>query len=127
MGGVTYDTGALVAAERNSRQMWALHAGYLAEEVIPAVPAPVLAEAWRGGSRQASLSRLLRMCDTEPMSEELARNVGVLAGKSGHDDIVDVSVVEGAVRRGDAVVTSNMTRIRMVADATGARLRIESI
>ena len=127
MGGVTYDTGALVAAERNNRQMWALHAGYLAEEVIPTVPAPVLAEAWRGGSQQASLSRLLRMCDTEPMSEELARHVGVLAGKSGHDDIVDVSVVEGAVRRGDAVVTSNMTHIQMVADATGARLRIESI
>jgi hypothetical protein len=126
MGGVTYDTGALVAAERNNRQMWALHAGYLAE-VIPAVPAPVLAEAWRGGSRQASLSRLLRMCDTEPMSEELARHVGVLAGKSGHDDIVEVSVVEGAVRRGDAVVTSNMTHIRMVADATSASLRIESI
>ena len=127
MGGVTYDTGALVAAERNSRQMWALHAGYLAEEVIPTVPAPVLAQAWRGGSRQASLSRLLRMCETEPMSEELARNVGVLAGKSGHDDIVDVCVVEGAVRRGDAVVTSDLTHIQIVADAIGASLRIESI
>jgi hypothetical protein len=127
MGGVTYDTGALVAAERNNRQMWALHAGYLAEEVIPTVPAPVLAEAWRGGSRQASLSRLLRMCDTEPMSEELARYVGLLAGESGHHDIVDVSVVEGAVRRGDAVVTSNLAHIRMVADAAGAGLRIESI
>ena len=125
MGGVTYDTGALVAAERNNRQMWALHAGYLAEEVIPTVPAPVLAEAWRGGSRQASLSRLVRMCDTEPMSEELARNVGVLAGQSDHDDIVDVCVVEGALRRGDAVVTSNVTRIRKVADAAGASLRIE--
>jgi hypothetical protein len=127
MGGVTYDTGALVAAERNSRQLWALHAGFLAEEVIPTVPAAVLAEAWRGGSRQASLSRLLRVCDTEPMSEELARNVGVLAGKSGHDDVVDVSVVEGAVRRGDAVVTSNMTHIRKVADAAGVRLRLESV
>ena len=51
----------------------------------------------------------------------------MLAGQSGHDDIVDVSVVAGAVRRGDAVVTSNMTHIRMVADATGARLRIEPI
>jgi hypothetical protein len=67
------------------------------------------------------------MCDTEPMSGELARNVGVLAGKSGHDDIVDASVVEGAIRRGDAVVTLNTTHIRMVADAVGARLRIESI
>jgi hypothetical protein len=127
MGGVTYDTGALVAAERDNRQMWALHAGYLAEEVIPMVPAPVLAEAWRGGSRQASLSRLLRMCDIEPMSEDLARNVGVLAGKSGHNDVVGVSVVEGAVRRGDAVVTSNATHIRMIAEAAGARLRIESV
>jgi hypothetical protein len=35
--------------------------------------------------------------------------------------------VEGAVRRGDAVVTSNMTHIRMVANAIGASLRIESI
>jgi predicted nucleic acid-binding protein len=127
VGGVTYDTGALVAAERNNRQMWALHAGYLAEEVIPTVPTPVLAEAWRGGARQASLSRLLQPCDKEPMSEDLARNVGVLAGQSGHDDIVDVFVVEGAIRRGDAVVTSNVTHIRMVADAAGARLRIESI
>lgn len=126
-GGVTYDTGALVAAERNNRGMWALHAGYLAEEVIPTVPAPVLAEAWRGGSRQASLSRILRMCDTEPLSEELARNVGVLAGRSDHDDIVDVAVVEGAVRRSDAVVTSNATHIRKVADAAGVSLRIESV
>src|SRR6202021_3965559 len=95
MGGVTYDTGALVKAERNDRKVWALHAGYLAEEVIPTVPAPVLAEAWRGGSRQASLSRLLRLCDTEPMSEDLAKNAGGLAGKSGHGDIVEVSVVAG--------------------------------
>jgi hypothetical protein len=127
MDGITYDTGALVAAERNNRQMWALHAGYLAEEVIPTVPAPVLAEAWRGGSRQASLSRLLRMCDTEPMSQDLARNAGVLAGKSEHDDIVDVAVVEGALRRRDAVVTSNAAHIRMIANAVGATLRIEPI
>jgi hypothetical protein len=53
--------------------------------------------------------------------------VGVLAGKSGHDDIVDVSVVEGAVRRGDAVVTSNATHIRTITEAAGASLRIESI
>jgi hypothetical protein len=127
VAGVTYDTGALVAAERNNRQMWALHAGYLAEEVIPTVPAPVLAEAWRGGSRQASLSRLLHMCETEPMSEVLARNTGVLAGTSDHDDIVDVCVVEGALRRSDAVVTTNATHIRKIADAAGASLRIEPV
>jgi hypothetical protein len=125
--GVTYDTGALVAGERNDRRMWALHAGFLAEEVAPVVPAPVLAEAWRGGARQASLSRLLAMCDIEPMSEEQARKIGVLAGKAGHDDIVDVTVVAGAIRRHDAVVSSNDEHIRHIANAARARLRIERI
>jgi len=126
--GVTYDTGALVAAERNDRAMWALHAGFLAEEVAPTVPAPVLAEAWRGGGgRQASLSRLLAMCDIEPMSEDQARKVGVLAGQARHYDIVDVTVVEGAVHRDDAVVTANDAHIRTIADAAGVRLRIEHV
>lgn len=84
MPGVTYDTGALVAAERNQRAMWALHAGFLAEEVVPTVPAPVLAEAWRGGGRQASLSRFLAMCEVEELGEDQARRVGALAGKAAH-------------------------------------------
>lgn len=127
MAGVTYDSGALVAAERNDRAMWALHAGFLAEEIVPTVPAPVLAEAWRGGGRQASLSRLLALCAIEPMSEDQARRVGVLAGKATHDDIVDVTVVEGAARRRDAIVTSDDTHIRAIADAAGARLHIAHI
>lgn len=124
MAGVTYDTGALIAAERNDRSMWALHAGFLAEEVVPTVPAPVLGEAWRGGGRQASLSRLLAMCEIEPMSEEQARRVGVLAGKAHRRDIVDVTVVEGAARRRDAIVTSDDQDIRAIVGAAGARLRI---
>lgn len=127
MAGVTYDTGALLAAERNDRRMWALHAGFLAEEVVPIVPAPVLAEAWRGGARQASLSRLLAMCEVEPMSEEQARRVGTLAGTARHDDVVDVSVVEGAVRRRDAVVTSNEGDIGAIAKATSSMLRIVAL
>ena len=38
-----------------------------------------------------------------------------------------VAVVEGAIRRGDAIVTSNTTHIRKVAEAARAELRIESI
>jgi predicted nucleic acid-binding protein len=127
MGGVTYDTGALIAGERNDRRMWALHAGFLAEDVAPVVPAPVLAEAWRGGARQAGLARLLAMCDIEPMSEDQARHVGVLAGQAAHHDVVDVTVVEGAIRRRDAVVTSDEDHIGRVAAATRVRLRVEGI
>lgn len=127
MPGVTYDTGALVAADRNDRAAWALHAAFLAEEALPTVPAPVLAEAWRGGSRQASLARFLAACVVEHLTEAQAKDVGVIAGRSGHGDIVDVTVVEGAIRRGDGVVTSDPNHIRAVADAVGARLRIESV
>lgn len=127
MSGVTYDTGALVAAERNDRRMWALHAGFLAEEAVPTIPAPVLAEAWRGGSRQASLSRLLAMCDVEPMNESQARAVGDLVGRSGHQDIIDVTVIEGARRRGDSVVTSDPIDLQRIAASIRARIVIEAI
>lgn len=127
MPGVTYDTGALVAAERNDRKMWALHAGFLAESVVPMVPSAVLAEAWRGGTRQASLARLLAACDVEPLTDAQARAVGVLAGRSRHDDIVDVTVVEGAIRRRSAVVTSNTAHMLKIATAVGVDLRIEPV
>ncbi len=127
MNGVTYDTGALIAADRNDRRMWALHAGFLALEIAPTVPAPVLAEAWRGGPRQASLARFLALCTTEYLSENQAKAVGNLAGRAAHDDIVDVTVVEGAIRRRDAVVTSNPTHIRQVTDATRTKLTIEIV
>lgn len=107
--------------------MWALHAAFLAEEVSPTVPAPVLAQAWRGGARQASLARLVRMCVVETMTEAVARGVGTLAGKVNHHDVIDVAVVEGALRRHDAIVTSDEPHIGRIVAATGARLLIESI
>ena len=117
----------LIAAERTVRRMCALHAGFLAEEVVPTVPAPVLAEAWRGGSRQASLARFLALCAIEPLTEQQAKAVGALAGRADHDDIVDVTVVEGAARRRDAIVTSNHTHISQIAHAASARITIEQI
>ena len=62
--GVTYDTGALIAADRGERRIWARHRALLALREIPTVPAPVVAQSWRGGSRQALLyARLERAVD----------------------------------------------------------------
>jgi predicted Na+-dependent transporter len=116
-----------LAAERNNRELWELHARLVARQVVPVVPAPVLAQAWRGGTRQTRLTRFLRTCQIEPMSEEQARAIGTLAGKCGHDDIVDVAVVEGAIRRGDGVVTSDVAHIRKVAAVAGVPLRIDAV
>jgi hypothetical protein len=125
--GVTYDTGALVAAERADGLMWAIHARFLERGVTPVVPAPVLAEAWRGGAGQARLSRLLRACVIDPMTEAQALRVGALAGRAKRGDIVDVTVVEGAVRRGHAIVTSDSDDLAAIASAASAHPRIVAI
>jgi hypothetical protein len=124
--GLTYDTGALVAAERDDRLMWSLHRAALVRGLPPVVPAGVLAEGWRGGP-QPGLSRLLKGCDLEDLTKAQARDVGALAANAGHDDVIDVSVVEGAVRRHHAVVTSNAAHIRKVAAAVGVTLEIHSV
>jgi len=51
----------------------------------------------------------------------------VLAGKSGHDDIVDVAVVEGAARRGHAIATSNRDHIELVSGVVRRKVIIEDV
>lgn len=61
------------------------------------------------------------------MDERRARAVGVLAARSGHDDIVDVAVVEGAARRRDRVLTADPDDLRRVAAAVDGEIRIEVV
>lgn len=124
--GLTYDTGALIAAERDDRLMWALHRAAIERGLPPTVPAGVLAEAWRGGP-QHRLSRVLKGCRVEELGEDQARLVGGLIARSGVDDTVGVAVAEGAMRRNDAVVTSNRSHIEQVADAIGKRITIHDV
>ncbi|HLL92482.1 MAG TPA: arylamine N-acetyltransferase, partial [Solirubrobacteraceae bacterium] len=56
MRGVTYDAGALIAAERGSEEMWGYHRLLLDSGVRPRLSAAVLGQVWRGGP-QARLSR----------------------------------------------------------------------
>jgi hypothetical protein len=66
-------------------------------------------------------------CQVEDLSSGLARATGALPARSGHDDVVDVSVVEGAIRRRHAVVTSNPTHIRKIANAAGVMVEMHSV
>lgn len=124
--GLTYDTGALIAAERSDRLLWPLHRAALTRGLTPTVPAGVLGEAWRGGP-QPQLSRLLKGCLVEPLTEAQARAIGVLAARSDLADTVDLAVVEGALRRNDVVVTSNRTDIEQAAGGIARRLVIQDV
>ena len=125
MTGVTYDSGALIAAERSERRMWARHRALLLRRVVPTVPAPVIAQCWRGIPRQAQLARLLAGCETETLDDTRARATGTLAGRARATDIVDVSVVEGALRRGDLIISSDEGDLAAIAAAVGRRVDID--
>jgi hypothetical protein len=124
--GLAYDTGALVAAERDDRLTWALHHAALKRGIPPVVPAGVLAEGWRGGP-QPKLSMFLRGCHVQELTQERARAVGALAAQARHNDIVDVSVVELAIRYRLAVLTSDPVHIKKIADAAAVSLTVQSV
>lgn len=123
--GVTYDRGALVAADRGERRMWVRHRALLALRTVPTVPAPVVAQGWRGGGRQALLAQLLRGCDVEALDDDRARAVGALAAKARESDVIDACVAEGALRRHDLVVTSDPEDLKAFADAVAGNLEVE--
>lgn len=106
--------------------MWAWHRLTLSQEIVPTVPAVVLAQGWRGGP-QPQLSRLLAGCHVEPLDEQLARSAGAACGRSGTSDIVDAAVVVGASTRGDLVVTSDPIDIRRLGEITGHSLVLREI
>ena len=126
MSALTYDTGALLAAEASHRPIWVLHQRALARGHQPVVPAGVLGQGWRGGP-QAELSRLLRGCQIEELTEARARAAGVACARSGVSDIVDASVVIGALARDDLVVTSDPDDLRRIAAALRLPLRLHRI
>jgi hypothetical protein len=125
VSGVTYDSGALIAAERGERLIWARHRALLLRRVVPTVPAPVLAQCWRGTPRQAELARLLAGCDVETLDDTRAKATGTLAGRARTTDIVDASVVEGALRRGDLIVSADKDDLDAIAAAVSRHVTVD--
>lgn len=124
--GLTYDTGALIAAERSDRRVWALHRRALERGIVPIVPAGVLAQGWRGGP-PAQMSRVLSGCRIEAFDESRARSAGAACAVSGSSDVVDAAVVVGAAARGDIVVSSDPEDLRRLRIALGVEIRIEIV
>lgn len=124
--GYTYDAGMLVAAERRQRSAWLLHKRALANGVPITVPAAVLAQVWRGGP-QAALSRLLQGCAIEPLDDIGARSAGAVCAIARSADVVDASVVVGALGRDDVVVTSDVDDLAGLVEAIGQRVRLHRV
>ncbi|MBO0867678.1 MAG: PIN domain-containing protein [Micromonosporaceae bacterium] len=103
-----YDAGALVAADRGDRRVWAEFATAVAQRRPIIVPSPVLTQAWRGWRTQARLARLLGGCRVLPPEESVAKQAGELLGLSKTTDAVDAIVVATAIALRAVIVTSDL-------------------
>lgn len=125
MSEVVYDAGALIAADRGDREFWADHRVRLERGVIPAVPAPVVAQVSRS-QRQAQLCRLLRGCDVLRFDEAAAHRVGAVLARSGGSDIVDGAVVDAASEYA-VIVTGDRPDIARLLDAVDSTATIVDV
>lgn len=114
MSGLTLDTGALIAFERNDRTLVVLIKRALELGHSIAIPAGAVGQAWRDGRRQARLVRLLGSAEViiEPLSDRRAREAGQLCGATKTRDLIDASVVLCGKQRGHIVVTSDPKDLR---------------
>jgi hypothetical protein len=131
MTALVLDTGALIALDRNDRTVWAMLRNAADDSAQVSVPAGVIAQAWRDGSRQALLSRALTHCDEVPLEGSLARATGLLCGRAGTADIVDASVALVAAARAQtgpaALITSDPTDLRDLLQTLDASVRLVAI
>lgn len=123
---LVYDTGALLAAARGDRTMWALHRRGLDHAGRAVVPAVVLGQAWRGGP-QPQLARLLKGCVIESFDENAGHAVGRLLRDASTCDVVDAHVVLTALRYRAAVLTSDPDDLQRLAATTKVRLRLHQV
>ena len=100
------DAGALIGIDHNDRRVAALiELGRRADaELI--TTAPVVAQAWRNGARQAQLARALPMIDVRPVGIDGARAAGELLATSRSSDVVDALLAQLAAP-GDQILTSD--------------------
>lgn len=107
--GFCLDAGALIALDRGQPRVVHLLDRVIAAGGTVEIPAPVIAQVWRDGSRRARLARLLGASDVVlvDLDAEMARAVGVLCGAVGVADVVDGHVALHARRRDLAVLTSD--------------------
>ncbi|MGH2891011.1 MAG: twitching motility protein PilT [Solirubrobacteraceae bacterium] len=127
MSGATFDTGMLVALDRNDREAWVMLRRLVTRGEVPTVPTVVTAQAWRDGRRQVQLARALGECRPEILGDDLARRAGELCRRSGTADIVDAVVIESAGRRKDDVYTGDASDLEHLAEHITNEVAIISI
>jgi predicted nucleic acid-binding protein len=112
------DSGALIGAEKDERVESTIRR-WLREGAKIIIPAPCVAEAVRGGPRDAPANRLIKAVnDVADTSEEVARRAGTTLGRKRSSSTVDALVVATAeLHLATDILTSDPIDIRNLADS----------
>jgi hypothetical protein len=131
MTALVLDAGALIALDRNDRATWAMLRNAADDGATVTVPAGVIAQAWRDGSRQALLARALAQCEEVPLDGQLARACGLLCARARTSDVVDASVALIAAARSRttpvALITSDPTDLHHLVGTLQAKVRLVTV
>lgn len=122
MAGVTLDAGPLIALDRGDQRAHAWLQVATKRGRVLATPASVVAETWRGGARAARLARALKVLEIIDVDESIARRAGELLARTGSSETLDAIVVVLAAVRGDAILTSDPSDVRPLANQAGVQL-----
>ena len=110
------DTGALIAFERGDRQVAAVVEAVRRRKDRIVTSSGCVAQAWRDGSRQALLARLLAGTTEHLLQPADSRAVGELCAVSRTSDVVDAHLAL-VVHDQDSVVTSDPDDLRVLLRA----------
>jgi hypothetical protein len=127
MGGLVYDTGALVSAARGEPSVWALHRGALERVEVPLVVAPALACAWGVTGRTEALAAFLCGCAITDFPIGAACDAGRLLALSGSSDLAAAAVVLAAITTRSAVATTDPEGVRALAATLNVTLPIAAL
>jgi len=125
--GLVYGVGALRAAARGDRMVWAVHRAALAHGIVPVVPVAAIAEAYRTEARGDRLEELLSGAEVEELDDEGARRAGELAARADTADLAAVITAQVAARRNCAVVASRQAALRTAAGLMGHDLIVYAV
>ena len=119
--GLTFDTGALIGLERSRQLMRKVYDTAISNDVPIVVPAVVIAEWWRTGTRTKLRAELLRSMRVEPLTDSIARLAGAALTLVPTAGTIDAIVMaSAAMRPREVVYTSDPDDLEALRDNVAA-------
>ena len=111
------DAGFLISVDRSERSAHAFLSAASGSDLALHTTQPVVAQVWRGGSRQARLAAFLKTIVIHPLDD--GRSVGHLLAQTKTSDVVDAHVVITALRLGHDIPTGDPGDLRTLSAVLG--------